>query len=99
MRFSLAILTLPTLLLPLLITAPAQAADLSGQVPASQILAQLVTATPSGATYDRAYFEHWIDADGDGCNTREEVLLAESKTAACGGQRVHGGVGEVGVLV
>lgn len=29
--------------------------------------------------YQREKFTHWIDADEDGCSTRDEVLLAETK--------------------
>ena len=31
--------------------------------------------------YDRGLFEHWSDEDGDGCDTRQEVLARDSLTA------------------
>lgn len=46
---------------------------------ASQVLTGLLVASEgSVAGYDRSLFGGWIDADGDSCNTRQEVLLAES---------------------
>lgn len=45
------------------------------------MLAQLRVAPEDGTGYDRSLFVHWVDADGDGCDTRREVLLAEARTA------------------
>ena len=33
-----------------------------------------------GAGYVRALFEHWRDIDGDGCDSREQVLKRDSVT-------------------
>lgn len=41
----------------------------------------LPVAVETREGYDRDLFEHWVDADGDGCDTRDEVLLAEARTA------------------
>jgi len=48
------------------------------EVSLDELLALLVTAPEQRSGYDRSLFRHWIDADGDGCNTRREVLIAEA---------------------
>lgn len=37
-----------------------------------------MVAEESRAGYDRGLFNHWVDADQDGCDTRDEVLLSEA---------------------
>jgi hypothetical protein len=32
--------------------------------------------------YDRSLFPHWLDLDGDGCDTRQEALVASSEVPA-----------------
>ena len=45
-----------------------------------------VTVETSGG-YDRDLFKHWVDADGDGCDARREVLIDEAVAAPNVGSR------------
>jgi hypothetical protein len=57
------------------------------------LIEALRVADESREGYARTLFRHWIDADGDGCDTREEVLIAEAVTPplAGAGCRLTGG--------
>jgi hypothetical protein len=46
--------------------------------PLRTAISDLRTAPEVRTGYDRDLFPHWIDADGDGCSTRNEVLIAEA---------------------
>ncbi|EEP72148.1 secreted protein [Micromonospora sp. ATCC 39149] len=53
----------------------------SYSAPLQTAVAALPVATEIRTGYSRDLFPHWIDADGDGCDTRNEVLLAEAVAA------------------
>lgn len=44
----------------------------------AELLEALVVAPEHLDGYDRDLFPHWTDDDGDGCNTRREVLIAQA---------------------
>ncbi|WP_329075035.1 HNH endonuclease family protein [Streptomyces niveus] len=74
--------------LPLVASAPAQAAPAPQSMRAAEVttLADAVglvaVADEDRAGYTRSSFKHWNSGDlADGCNTRNEVLLAEATTA------------------
>jgi hypothetical protein len=56
----------------------ASSAGTPGSWTLGELLAQLRVAPEDRAGYVRSLFPHWIDADGDGCDTRREVLITES---------------------
>jgi hypothetical protein len=73
------VLALVLMALALVVSVPGPAiADTTVKGSPLRLLGRLVTQAERGAGYRRDLFRHWIDADGDGCDTRREVLIAES---------------------
>lgn len=52
----------------------------AGNPTALAVLASIPQAKEQGAGYNRNDYKHWSDLDGNGCSTREDVLIAESRT-------------------
>jgi hypothetical protein len=77
-RIALPALLALAVLVP--VAAPASAGSTITGTPL-QLLARLETAPERPRGYDSDRFPHWRNADGDGCDTRAEVLIAESLTA------------------
>ena len=72
-------------LVPLTIPAAAHAESYSQ--PLSTAIGDRPVATENRTGYSRDLFQHWIDAYGDGCNTRQEVLKDEAVFAPVQGAR------------
>jgi hypothetical protein len=75
-RTALGLLAPVALLLLVMGPAPAFAKDYSA--PLATAVSDLPTATEVRTGYSRDNFRHWVDADGDGCSTRQEVLISEA---------------------
>lgn len=64
-------------------TAGAAGSDTTDPPSAARLVdpSRLVVGAEVWGGYDRDLFPHWIDSDGDGCDTRQEVLIRDSDIA------------------
>ena len=58
---------------------------------ALRVLNSLPVSPEQSAGYDRDLFRHWSDLDGNGCDTRDDVLIDERVVGSVVGCEVMGG--------
>ena len=63
-------------------TTPTTAPTTNDSAAMTSLLDSIIVVPEFGTGYSRALFPHWNDLDGDGCDTREEVLIRDSITTA-----------------
>jgi len=75
------------LFLLLFILVPAAGAQ-AQSVSSKTLLNKLAVGSENGSGYDRDLFKHWIDADSNRCDTRQEVLLRQNsqRSKTCGAE-------------
>lgn len=61
-------------------TVPAKGEVSDNSFAATEVFAQLTVTNEVGTGYDRDLFRHWIDSDGNDCDTRQEVLIRDSRS-------------------
>jgi hypothetical protein len=76
-----AVISTLALLAAGLVWSPPASADSTWSGTLTQAIAHIPVAGESRTGYERSKFHLWIDADGDGCDTRNEVLIAEAEDA------------------